>query len=145
MLKQFNTLAFSPNSLLKMPIEPGPQTSWVIKISTLTQTFSPGLNWDFSEALAKIFSVIVNAVLTCKSTNNLLPNNASSQRCKNEIDKSEPTNIPTNRKHKMKRTQLSQWWQACALIGGEPWRKQFSWQLISWTCEGKMVMMVKEK
>jgi hypothetical protein len=53
---------------LKIPIEPGPQTSWVIKISTLTQTFSPGINWGFSEALAKIFSVIVNAVLTYKFT-----------------------------------------------------------------------------
>jgi hypothetical protein len=34
----------------------------------LTQTFSPGINWGFSEALAKIFSVIVNAVLTYKFT-----------------------------------------------------------------------------
>ena len=67
-LKQSNTLASCPNSFLKIPIEPGPQTSWVIKISTLTQTFSPGINWGFSEALAKIFSVIVNAVLTYKFT-----------------------------------------------------------------------------
>lgn len=59
-----NTFASWPNSLLKMPMEPGPQTSCVIKISTLTQTFSPGISDGHSEALASIFSVMVIAVFT---------------------------------------------------------------------------------
>ena len=53
------TFAFSPNSFLKMPIVPGPQTSWVIWMSTSTQTFSPGATSARPAWAAMIFSVIV--------------------------------------------------------------------------------------
>src|SRR4051812_4024835 len=42
-----------------MPIVPGPQTSWVMRMSTFTQTFSAGATWARPECLAMIFSVIV--------------------------------------------------------------------------------------
>jgi len=84
------TLASSPNSFLKIPIEPGPQTSCVIKISTLTQTLSPGLSWAFSEALANIFSVIVIAVLTWNTSTQA----KSHTKTKNQQQKSK--RVPKN-------------------------------------------------
>src|SRR5439155_7523481 len=42
-----------------MPMVPGPQTSWVMSTSTLTQTLSSGRTWLFPACLARIFSVIV--------------------------------------------------------------------------------------
>src|SRR3954451_20172428 len=42
-----------------MPIVPGPHTSWVIRTSTFTQTFSSGATRILPECLARIFSVIV--------------------------------------------------------------------------------------
>jgi hypothetical protein len=59
------TLASSPNSSLKMPMVPGPQTSCVTSTSTSTQTFSPGWRLARSDARARIFSVIVIALFTC--------------------------------------------------------------------------------
>ncbi len=53
------TLASGPNSLRKMPIVPGPQTSWVMRTSTSTQTFSPGVTEAWPAWAAKIFSVMV--------------------------------------------------------------------------------------
>ena len=38
---------------------PGPQTSWVMRTSTSTQTFSPGSTRPFPACLARIFSVMV--------------------------------------------------------------------------------------
>jgi hypothetical protein len=58
------TLASSPNSFLKMPMVPGPQTSCVMSTSMSTHTFSPGSSAARSDALARIFSVIVIAVFT---------------------------------------------------------------------------------
>src|SRR5205085_7621032 len=43
----------------KMPIVPGPQTSWVMRTSTFTHTFSSGETWPLPACLARIFSVIV--------------------------------------------------------------------------------------
>jgi hypothetical protein len=86
-LQQMNTLASGPNSLLNIPIEPGPEISWVIRTSTLTQTFSPGLTWGSSDALAKIFSVIVIAVFTYKFTDiNPSHDNTSTSILENEKD-----------------------------------------------------------
>src|SRR5688572_1127212 len=42
-----------------MPIVPGPHPSCVMRMSTSTQTFSPGVTWLLPECLARIFSVIV--------------------------------------------------------------------------------------
>src|SRR5213593_2453814 len=53
------TLAVAPNSLLNTPIVPGPHTSWVMRMSTLTQTLSPGWTDFLPEARAMIFSVSV--------------------------------------------------------------------------------------
>src|SRR5688572_25619732 len=53
------TRAEAPNSLLKTPIVPGPQTSWVIRISAFTQTLSPASTLALPAARAKIFSVKV--------------------------------------------------------------------------------------
>src|SRR5438093_13560525 len=53
------TLAVAPNSRLKTPIVPGPQTSWVMRTSTLTQTLSPGRTAFLPDARAMIFSVSV--------------------------------------------------------------------------------------
>src|SRR4051794_8235775 len=53
------TLASLPNSFLKTPMVPGPQTSCVMRTSVFTQTFSPGLTWALPAALARICSVIV--------------------------------------------------------------------------------------
>src|SRR6185295_8412195 len=55
----FHTFASWPNSRLKMPIVPGPQTSWVISTSALTHTLSPGRTSALPEARARIFSVMV--------------------------------------------------------------------------------------
>ena len=41
-LSRSQTLAVGPNFSWKMPIVPGPQTSWVMSTSTSHQTFSPG-------------------------------------------------------------------------------------------------------
>ena len=54
-----HTLASRPNSSWKMPIVPGPQTSWVMSTSTSHQTFSPGVTRSRPAWAAKIFSVIV--------------------------------------------------------------------------------------
>ena len=53
------TFALRPNFSWKMPIVPGPQTSWVMRMSTFTQTFSPGITWLLPLCLARIFSVMV--------------------------------------------------------------------------------------
>src|SRR2546428_204963 len=53
------TLAAFPNSRLKTPIVPGPQTSWVISTSTLTHTFSPAVTCTLPLARANSFSVKV--------------------------------------------------------------------------------------
>src|ERR1043166_6668557 len=53
------TFAVAPNSLLNTPIVPGPHTSWVMRLSTLTQTLSPGCTDFLREARAMIFSVSV--------------------------------------------------------------------------------------
>src|SRR6185295_928595 len=53
------TLAFLPNLSWKMPMVPGPQTSWVMRTSTSTQIFSPGRTAAFLACLAMIFSVRV--------------------------------------------------------------------------------------
>src|ERR1700733_11636703 len=53
------TFALRPNCSWKIPIVPGPQTSWVIRMSTSTQTFSSGETLLRPLCLAKIFSVIV--------------------------------------------------------------------------------------
>src|ERR1700693_1210972 len=53
------TLASWPNSRLKMPIVPGPQTSWVMRTSTFTQTLSPGWTCALPLARARTFSVRV--------------------------------------------------------------------------------------
>src|SRR4051794_17695764 len=53
------TLAALPNSRLKTPMVPGPQTSWVIRMSAFTQTLSPACTRVFPEARARIFSVSV--------------------------------------------------------------------------------------
>src|SRR6516164_9071022 len=52
-------LASFPNSRLKTPMVPGPQTSCVIRISALTQTFSPAWTRGLPAARARIFSVSV--------------------------------------------------------------------------------------
>src|SRR5688572_7461685 len=54
-----HTFASLPNSRLKTPIVPGPHTSWVMRMSAFTHTFSPADTWAFPAALAKIFSVSV--------------------------------------------------------------------------------------
>src|SRR3954468_23015799 len=62
------TFAFWPNSRLKTPIVPGPQTSCVIKMSAFTQTFSPAETFALPAALAKIFSVkVINTDGQCSS------------------------------------------------------------------------------
>src|SRR3954462_9625568 len=53
------TLASLPNSRLKTPMVPGPQTSCVIRTSTFTHTLSPGCTCAFPEARARTFSVKV--------------------------------------------------------------------------------------
>jgi len=55
----FQTRAWSPNSRRKTPIVPGPQTSCVIRTSTLTQRLSPGLALALPDFRAKIVSVMV--------------------------------------------------------------------------------------
>src|SRR5688500_13555888 len=55
------TLASGPKCFLKTPMVPGPQTSWVMSTSTLTQTFSPGATASRPAARARIFSVSVIA------------------------------------------------------------------------------------
>src|SRR5437870_8613710 len=57
------TRADLPNSRLKMPIVPGPQTSCVMRTSARTQTFSPGSTDGLPAARARIFSVIVMDVI----------------------------------------------------------------------------------
>src|SRR5687768_2280638 len=54
-----HTLALGPNFSRKMPMVPGPQTSWVMRTSTLTQTLSAGSTCDLLACLARIFSVMV--------------------------------------------------------------------------------------
>src|SRR5262249_51753388 len=58
-LSRSQTLAFWPKCCLKMPMVPGPQTSWVMRTSTFTQMFSPGAVVSRPAARARIFSVIV--------------------------------------------------------------------------------------
>src|SRR5689334_11077995 len=58
-LERSQTFASLPNSRLKTPIVPGPQTSCVIKISALTQTLSPAWTVGLPAARARIFSVSV--------------------------------------------------------------------------------------
>src|SRR3954447_10140230 len=53
------TFAVLPNSRLNTPIVPGPQTSWVISTSALTQMLSPACTRALPAARAKIFSVNV--------------------------------------------------------------------------------------
>src|SRR6266567_8113062 len=53
------TLAFLPNSRLKTPIVPGPQTSCVISTSAFTQMLSPACTRFWPAARARIFSVKV--------------------------------------------------------------------------------------
>src|SRR5690242_13647742 len=55
----FQTLALRPNFSWKMPMVPGPQTSWVMRTSTFTQIFSPGVTFERPACLARIFSVMV--------------------------------------------------------------------------------------
>jgi hypothetical protein len=59
------TCALGPNSFWKMPKVPGPHTSCVISLSTLVQMLSPGATDALSLWLARIFSVMVMARLTC--------------------------------------------------------------------------------
>src|SRR5438034_2948700 len=54
-----HTLACLPNSRLKTPIVPGPQTSWVMRTSALTQMLSPACTRLLPAARARIFSVKV--------------------------------------------------------------------------------------
>src|SRR5687768_13189213 len=54
-----HTFASLPNSRLKTPIVPGPQTSCVIKRSTPTHTLSPGATRALLLARARTFSVRV--------------------------------------------------------------------------------------
>src|SRR5690349_7122169 len=58
-LVRSQTLAFLPNSRLKTPIVPGPQTSCVISTSAFTQIFSPACTRFWPAARARIFSVKV--------------------------------------------------------------------------------------
>src|SRR5258706_11624041 len=58
-LSRSQTLAALPNSRLNTPMVPGPQTSWVISKSALTQTLSPACTCPFPAARASIFSVSV--------------------------------------------------------------------------------------
>ncbi len=58
-LLRSQTLALAPNSRLKTPMVPGPQTSWVMRMSALTQTLSPAATLALPAARAKIFSVKV--------------------------------------------------------------------------------------
>src|SRR5262245_34979281 len=53
------TLASLPKCFLKMPMVPGPQTSCVMRTSTLTQTLSPGATASRPAARARTFSVRV--------------------------------------------------------------------------------------
>src|SRR5689334_14687103 len=53
------TLAFGPNSRLKTPMVPGPQTSCVISTSAFTQMLSPACTRALPAARASIFSVKV--------------------------------------------------------------------------------------
>src|SRR5207302_10017249 len=54
-----HTFAFGPNRFRKMPMVPGPHTSWVIRISTFTQILSPADARGRPAWRARIFSVIV--------------------------------------------------------------------------------------
>src|SRR5437762_14380407 len=58
-LLRSQTLASLPNSRLKTPMVPGPQTSWVINTSAWTQTLSPDWTRALPAARARIFSVKV--------------------------------------------------------------------------------------
>src|SRR5581483_10260626 len=53
------TLAALPNSRLKTPMVPGPQTSWVMRTSTFTHTLSPAWTCALPLARASTFSVRV--------------------------------------------------------------------------------------
>src|SRR5690242_3149966 len=53
------TLASLPNSRLNTPMVPGPQTSWVMRTSALTQMLSPAWTFALPAARARIFSVSV--------------------------------------------------------------------------------------
>jgi hypothetical protein len=65
-IERARTLAFSPNSFWKMPNVPGPHTSCVMSLSQSVQVLSPGRTEDLPDFLARIFSVMVIACLTCK-------------------------------------------------------------------------------
>src|SRR5262245_59476003 len=58
-LVRSQTLALLPNSRLNTPMVRGPQTSWVMRMSTLTQTLSPGSTCALPPARASSFSVKV--------------------------------------------------------------------------------------
>src|SRR3954470_17184246 len=58
-----HTFASWPKCFLNTPIVPGPQTSWVIRTSTFTQTLLPGLTVGRPAARARIFSVMVIAAI----------------------------------------------------------------------------------
>src|SRR5690242_20700606 len=58
-----HTLALDPKFFLNTPMVPGPQTSWVIRTSTFTQTLSAGATDGRPAARARIFSVMVIAAI----------------------------------------------------------------------------------
>src|SRR3954452_5582927 len=62
------TFASWPNSRLKTPMLPGPQTSWVRRMSALTQILLPASTRSFPLARAKIFSVRVIAAGNVRRT-----------------------------------------------------------------------------
>ena len=53
------TLAFSPNSRLNIPMVPGPQISWVMSTSALTHTLSPACTEALPAARATDLAVCV--------------------------------------------------------------------------------------
>src|SRR4051794_24393497 len=54
-----HTFASRPKFSWNTPMVPGPQTSWVMRTSTFTQTLSPGETEDRPAARASTFSVRV--------------------------------------------------------------------------------------
>src|SRR5262249_53212574 len=62
-LSRSQTLASLPKCCLKMPMVPGPQTSWVISTSTSVQTLSPARTASRLAWRARIFSVKVIGVI----------------------------------------------------------------------------------
>src|SRR5262245_52656485 len=58
-LERSQTLASGPKCCLNTPNVPGPQTSCVMRTSTFTQMFSPGVTASRPAPRARIFSVNV--------------------------------------------------------------------------------------